>query len=53
MLKFNWGPRRFNSNPVQWRRRDLNKQVDNIASFTMDVKHEVLYWNMDLLRHNL
>ena len=47
--EINWGPRKFDGEPVQWRRREFNKEADHLANYAMNTKGNLDYVNQRLL----
>eukprot|EP00973_Karenia_brevis_P046387 6431924-Karenia_brevis.AAC.1 len=48
MLVQNWGPRKIAGCPIQWRRRNFNKEADYLANHAMDTRAGFNFTNRDL-----
>ncbi len=49
MVEHNWGPRSFDGEPIEWRKREYNQEADFLANYAMDTDSDFNYVNGQLL----
>ena len=51
VVEWNWGPRDFDGDPMQWRRSELNSEADYLANYAMHTKGNFQYVNRRLIEN--